>query len=241
MDMELAYTEQGFGEPLVLLHGNGENRDYFTHQITRFSKTHRVLAVDTRGHGESPRGDAPFTIRQFARDLYEFLEQHTIPQADLLGFSDGGNIAMVFALVYPERVRRLILNGANLYGSGIKARIQLPIVLGYWLASLFAKKDPKARHNAELLGLMVNDPNLSPQELRKISHPTLVITGTNDMVKDKHSQLISESLPNAQWIRIPGDHFVANKNPEAFNEAVEHFLTGAQTGSGAGVPDDKEY
>lgn len=106
MEIELSYTEQGHGEPLILLHGNGEHKGYFTHQIEYFSKTRRVIAVDTRGHGESPRGTAPFTIRQFAGDLDAFLASHGIAQADLLGFSDGGNIAMVFALRYPK-VKRI--------------------------------------------------------------------------------------------------------------------------------------
>lgn len=229
MEIELSYTEQGHGEPLILLHGNGEHKGYFTHQIEYFSKTRRVIAVDTRGHGESPRGTAPFTIRQFAGDLDAFLASHGIAQADLLGFSDGGNIAMVFALRYPKRVRRLVLNGANLYGRGIKPHVQVPILLGYRIASLFAKRSPKARQNAELLGLMVHGPNLSPHDLQQISQPTLVITGTNDMVKDKHSRLIARSLSHAQWVRIAGDHFVAQKNPEPFNQAVERFLD--QTGS----------
>ncbi len=233
MEIELSYTEQGHGEPLILLHGNGEKKEYFQHQIAYFSPMRRVIALDTRGHGKSPRGTAPFTIRQFAKDLDSFMASNGIEQADLLGFSDGGNIAMVFALAYPQRVRRLILNGANLYGRGIKPHVQVPIVLGYWIASLFAKKSRQARQNAELLGLMVHDPNLSPHDLQQISQPTLVITGTNDMVKDKHSRLIAQSLPHAQWVRIVGGHFVANKNPVLFNEAVERFLsqTGSVTGS----------
>ena len=74
--------------------------------MTPFSKHFRVIALDTRGHGRTPRGDAPFTIRQFADDLLAFLDAQGIGKADILGFSDGGNIAMVFALKYPERVIR---------------------------------------------------------------------------------------------------------------------------------------
>lgn len=104
MDIQLNYIEKGSGFPLLLLHGNGENLDYFAHQIEYFSKFYRVIAVDTRGHGKSPLGDAPFTIRQFAEDLFAFMDTLRLPKAHILGFSDGANTALTFALKYPERV-----------------------------------------------------------------------------------------------------------------------------------------
>ena len=120
MDIALHYTEQGAGVPLILLHGNGEGSSYFVHQIEYFKDRYRVIAIDTRGHGQSPRGEKPFTIRQFAEDLHDFMDERGIDRAHILGFSDGGNIALVFALKYPERVDHLILNGANLDASGVK-------------------------------------------------------------------------------------------------------------------------
>ena len=66
MDVKLYYKEAGKGFPLILLHGNGENGGYFEHQIGYFQDKYRVIALDTRGHGKSPRGEKPFTIRQFA-------------------------------------------------------------------------------------------------------------------------------------------------------------------------------
>ena len=73
--IHLYYTEKGQGKPLILLHGNGEDGSYFESQMDYFSKTRRVITVDTRGHGRSPRGTAPFTIRQFAEDLRGFMEE----------------------------------------------------------------------------------------------------------------------------------------------------------------------
>ena len=75
MDIELFYNKQGSGPPLLLLHGNGEDGTYFVHQIAEFSKDFTVYAIDTRGHGKSPRGAVPFTISQFADDLLAFLDQ----------------------------------------------------------------------------------------------------------------------------------------------------------------------
>ena len=224
MDIELHCEEAGEGEPLVLLHGNGEDGTYFAHQIKRFSQRFRVLALDTRGHGKSPRGEAPFTIRQFARDLLAFLDARGIERAHLLGFSDGGNIALVFALAHPERVGKLVLNGANLNTRGVKRSVQAPIELGYRTARLFARFSAKARANAEMLGLMVDDPNVAPEELAALAAPTLVIAGENDMIREDHTRLIARSIPNARLALVPGDHFVAAKNPEAFNREVERFL-----------------
>ena len=224
MDISLHYLEKGQGKPLILLHGNGEDNSYFVYQVAYFSRFYRVMAIDTRGHGQSPRGTSPFSIQQFAEDLRGFLDQHEIPKAHILGFSDGGNIALTFALHYPERVDRLILNGANLFPAGVKPTVQLPIVLGYHTASLFAKRSPKAKENAALLGLMVKEPNIRPEELNGLTVPTLVIAGTKDMIRESHTRLIARSLPNARLVLLPGDHFIANKEPAVFNRAVRDFL-----------------
>ena len=225
MDIEHHYIERGGGSPLILLHGNGEDLSYFVHQIEPFAKYFRVIAIDTRGHGQTPRGNAPFTIRQFAEDLLGFMDRHRIEKAHILGFSDGGNIAMVFVMAHPERVEKLILDGANLEASGVRRSIQIPIEIGYRIAKLFAGKSPEAKKNAELLGLMVNDPNVKPEELARIQCPTLVVAGSKDVIKEEHTRLIARSIPGAELVVIPGNHFVANKNPDAFNEAVLRFLS----------------
>ena len=223
-DITLHDTRCGEGPPLLLLHGNGEDGGYFAQQTAYFSKKYTVYALDTRGHGKSPRGTAPFTIRQFAADLLGFMDAQAIGRADILGFSDGGNIALTFALAHPERVDRLILNGANLDPSGVKLHIQIPIVLGYAAASLFGRMSPKAKHNAEILGLMVKEPHIPAQALETLYIPTLVIVGTRDMIRDAHTLLIAGSLPLGRLEMIVGDHFIAAKSPDEFNEAVAAFL-----------------
>lgn len=227
MDIKHFYIEKGQGEPLILLHGNGESCEYFKNQINVFSRFFHVYALDTRGHGKTPRGKKPFTIRQFADDLLDFMNEHQIEKAHLLGFSDGGNIAMVFAIRYPNRVGNLILNGANLNANGVKPTTQIPIEIGYRITRIFASKSEEARLNAEMLGLMVHDPNVSVKELSGIRARTLVIAGTRDMIKEKHTKLIAKSIPGAEIAFIKGNHFIANKNPEAFNQNVLKFLRGA--------------
>ncbi|MBQ1252249.1 MAG: alpha/beta hydrolase, partial [Firmicutes bacterium] len=193
MDIQLHYIEEGQGEPLILLHGNGEDSSYFSHQIDFFKSKYRVIAIDTRGHGRSPRGDGDFTIRRFADDLCDFMDEHGIAKAHILGFSDGGNIALCFALKYGERVDRLILNGANLFPKGVKFSVQFPVEVGYRFAKFFARGSEKAKKNAEILGLMVHDPRIDPLELAAVTVPTLVIVGEKDMIKESHSRLIAES------------------------------------------------
>lgn len=224
MDISHYYIEQGTGYPFILLHGNGEDSSYFSNQINEFSLMYHVFAIDTRGHGKTDRGNAPFTIRQFADDLMEFMDSHKIDRANILGFSDGANIAMIFAIKYPDRVNKLILNGGNLNAKGIKRTVQVPIEIGYKMASLFSGKSLQARENAEMLGLMVNEPDIAVDDLAKIQAVTLVIAGTKDMVKEEHTRLIAKNISNAKLQFIKGNHFIANKNPIEFNHAISDFL-----------------
>lgn len=210
---------------LILLHGNGENHTYFVKQIPAFSPHFRLILMDTRGQGQSTGGDGELNFSVFAADLLALMDHLQIAKAHLLGFSDGGNLALTFALAHPERVQSLILNGANLEPGGVKLSTQLPIVLGYGCCRLLSPFSHKARQNGALLGLMVNHPHIPSQALAALTMPALVIVGERDMIRDRHSQLIARSLPNAQFVRIPGgDHFCAAKCPEVFNHAVLSFL-----------------
>lgn len=152
MDIVLYYQEKGDKEPFILLHGNGEDGSYFEHQIDYFSDRYRVIALDTRGHGKSPRGTAPFTIEQFSHDLYDFMAGLEISDAVILGFSDGANIAMKFAMKYPDKVKALILNGGNLNPKGVKRATQIPIEIGYKIAIRFVSKSPDEKRMRKCLG-----------------------------------------------------------------------------------------
>jgi pimeloyl-ACP methyl ester carboxylesterase len=224
VDIEHFYIEKGQGFPIILLHGNGGNNDYFQGQINEFSKKYHVYAIDTRGHGKTPSGEKSLSIRQFAEDLLGFMDKHQIEKANILGFSDGANIAMIFAIQHPKRLNRLILNGANLNTDGIKKTTQIPIEIGYKIASKFANKNENAKLNAEILGLMVNDPNINPQELKKIQAKTLIIVGTNDLIKESHTKLIKNNISDSKLVLIEGNHFIANKKPIEFNKVVLDFL-----------------
>ncbi len=224
MDIQLYWKEKGKGMPLVMLHGNGEDGSYFSSQMEEFSCRYRVIAVDTRGHGRSPRGKSPFSLDQFAQDLKEFLDERGIGRAVFLGFSDGGNIAVLFALRYPSYVERLILNGANLDPSGLKFPVRLSVELEWRLTGMLRLFSGKAAVRREFLELMAREPMIRPDELKKIQVPALVIAGTDDMIKEEHTRMIAAELPQSRLAFIKGDHFVAKNNSREFNRAVWEFL-----------------
>ena len=222
MDIQLHTVCAGDGAPLLLLHGNGEDSSYFEHQIPAFSNEFFVCAVDTRGHGGSPMGTAPFTLSQFADDLFDFMNENGIGQADLLGFSDGGNIALIFALRYPHRVRRLVLNAANLFPEGMEPWLLEDLVREH--RALAHAETPEEIHQKQLLELMLREPHIDPAKLSALTCPTLVIAGDQDMILESHTRLIADSIPGAKLAIIPGPHDCAFRNPAVFNEAVLTFF-----------------
>lgn len=173
MDIKLYYSEHGSGEPLILLHGNGEDSGYFKEQIRFFSKHFRVIAVDTRGHGRSPRGKAPFTLTQFAEDLRCFMLEMGIKKAHILGFSDGANIAMLFALKYPQMTDRLILNSGNIFPSGMKLSVRLPIEAGYVLNKALSKISKRAKSRRSCWGLWQTSPISARKSFRRYGQKPL--------------------------------------------------------------------
>jgi len=219
MDIQLHFIEQGAGDSLVLLHGNGEDSTYFEHQLEFFKGRYRVIAVDSRGHGKSPRGTAPFTLGQFACDLASFMDGIELESAHLLGFSDGANVAMLFALAHPRRVRSLVLNGGNVFPEGLTEQTRREVDEEYKEA--LATGDER---QLELLRLMIDEPHIDPTSLGDLKMPTLVIAGTDDMVETEHTRLIAASIPGARLEFVEGSHFVATENPDVFNRVVESFL-----------------
>ena len=224
MDIKMHYYEKGSGTPLLMIHGNSETGEYFVNQVDCFAKKYRVICPDSRAHGKTPRGTKPLRIRQMAEDYIAFMDELGIEKADILGFSDGGNIAIFMAARHPERVGKLILNGANLNNDGADPEIVAYVTAEYAKALEEAKRDPAAVVKAEILDLMVDDPNIDPSELRKIKSPTLVIAGTKDLILKEHTELIASLIDGAELAFVKGDHFCAAGNPEEFNSVVAHFL-----------------
>ena len=231
--MNLYTKESGSGQPMVLLHGNGEDSSYFVNQMSFFESKYHVIAVDTRGHGRSPRGQGAFTLERFAEDLKEFLDHRGLRRIILLGFSDGGNVALIFALKYPGYVDRLILNGANLNPFGMKPSVLADVAREYVgvVGKLWQQgKQEKNIRKKELLSLMLYEPWIRPELLRRLKMPVLVVAGSNDMIRECHTRQIARSLPNAKLRILEGTHFIAAETPDVFNQCVASFLEQTQGG-----------
>ena len=222
---DIYYEVYGTGYPLILLHGNGESMRYFHNQIAMLSETHQLILIDTRGHGRSSFGDLPLNFDLFANDVIAVMDKLKIDTAHLLGFSDGGNTAIALALHFPQRVRTLILNGANLTPEGLNNAVRHQIFREHMLFSFLSLFSVKAKRKKEILSLMIDQPQFSEEEIQKIRIPTLVIVGEHDMIKQAHTDKIVSLIKNAKLEIIPhADHFAAEKFPNEFNTAVMSFL-----------------
>ena len=185
------------------------------------------MAIDSRGHGRTPKGSAPFTLKQFSADLYEFMTSKGIEKADIIGYSDGGNIAMIFATEHPERVSSMVLNGANMFPEGLLKKDFKSMKRAYAKAKFRLKFDPenkKVKNELDLLSLMVNEPTLTPEDLKGIDVPVLVLVGSRDVIAPEHTKLITASFPNARLSVVEGGHNIVKTNSLPYIEAVESFF-----------------
>ncbi len=230
MNTELFYTDNGHSDkaPLVLLHGNGGNSSSFFYVVDHFAKKRRVITVDTRGHGRSPKGEKPFTLSQFADDLKAFLDTMGIEKAVLVGYSDGGNIAMIFAEKYLPRVSGLVLNGANAFPKGLLPHVYNDMLRDYRNTKRKLRKSPsnqKLRNSLDLLTLMIKEPNITPAQLEKMNVPALVLVGSHDVISFEHTQMIANSLPNSSLKVVEGGHGIVKSNSADYIEALEEFFS----------------
>ena len=108
-DIQLAYTDTGLGQPVVLLHGYPFNRSLWTEQVSTLSNSYRVITPDLRGLGESDSRPGAATMNRMAQDVAELLDHLEISRAVVGGLSMGGYVALAFYKQFPSRVRALVL------------------------------------------------------------------------------------------------------------------------------------
>ncbi len=218
-------VEAGDGPPLVLLHGNGESHRVFDRMLPVLAPRHRLVALDSRGHGGSPRGDGPLTIARMADDVAEALGTLGLAGVDVLGFSDGGNVALELTLRHPGRAGRLVVVGANLVPGGLRPGTLAQIRTVRAGLRVAGRAVPAARRAAERWALMADEPRIVAADLARVEIPVLVVAGDRDVVRPEHTRLIADSLPNARRATVPrAGHMLPLTHPRELAALVEEFL-----------------
>jgi len=217
-DAKIYYEEYGEGEPLIFLHGNNGSIEDFYQQIPFFAKQYHVIAIDTRGQGRSTDlTNTPYTYETFANDLYQVIQKLNLKKVNLVGWSDGGNTALIFNYQHPELINKLVVIGAVLNPFGVQDK----------LIDDFKNQidNPSQSTNERLIRLMLNHPAINYYNLQKISNPVLIIAGEKDVVKKEHTEEIQKSIPKSDLQIIPNaSHYVPFEYPKVLNETILKFL-----------------
>jgi pimeloyl-ACP methyl ester carboxylesterase len=235
--VDLAWHEQGKGQPVLLLHGLFSNAETnwikFGQAAELVSRGFRVIMPDLRAHGQSeaPHDPAAYPPDVLARDGLELIAHLRLESFDLGGYSLGARTA-VRMVVLGARPKRLIVSGMGLRGlldTGRRSNHFHRVLTGIgthprgspeWLAEAFLKTtggDPQA-----LLLLLDSFVDSTETQLRAIRIPTLVLSGAEDQDNGPASAL-AELLPNGHFVEVPGNHMSAVTKPE-LGRALADFL-----------------
>lgn len=239
----------GHGAPILFLHGGLLFFDNnFQHQRDYFASYRTVIGIDQRGHGHSPDVDGPLSYQAMADDTAAVLEQLGLGPVDVVGHSDGGDIALLLARDHPELVRRVVISGANLRPGltpeeleqrrhwsaeqvAQKARAMSDSLPPFFRAG-YAKVSPDgADHWLTLVAkdyqMWLTPVVIAPADLKRISAPVLVMAGDHDFTSIEETVEIWRGLPRGQLIILPGTgHGTLLEKPELVNLAIRQFLDG---------------
>ena len=220
-------------DALIMLPCNGGDMHNFDgNLLPEFAKHFQVITVSPRGTGNSERGEGELTFDLEAEDLLCLLQELEIEKAHFFGYSDGGNLAIVFAVNYPDKVKSLVPVGANISPWGTKINSQIPIITKYikYAIEAFITKDPEIELRRDIQKMMVTQPSLKFSDLEKITAPTLNIYADDDMMYPWHSQRITKSISGAEELRVPdsGHSDILEFKDELFTKLFEFYKnTGA--------------
>jgi pimeloyl-ACP methyl ester carboxylesterase len=227
--IKLYYEVYGTGAPLVVLHGNGGDISAMRFQIDYFRAHRQVIAVDSRGCGKSEMGAGRLTPPGGAAAPPALLHRLHAPPADVIGWSDGGIVALELALQHADTVRRIAISGANLSPAGLKpedlAGMKQDLQHAEQMLATGDQSQPWATIGQNLR-LMVTQPHITPADLAKIGIPVLVLAGEHDLIPAYHTRAIAAGLPHAQLHVFPGaGHGALLEVPDAFDAVVGQFFS----------------
>jgi pimeloyl-ACP methyl ester carboxylesterase len=218
----------GQGKPLLLIHGNSGSINNFIYQIPYFSKKYKVIIADSRAQGKSiDKGDS-LSYEMMADDYAALLDAMKIDSAYVIGWSDGGINALLMALRHPKKVKKLASTGANLVPDTTAVPQNIWDMVTPVLSELKNKTNKTEAEKAQLklFRLLVEQPNISPAELKKINVPALIIGGDHDVIKEEHTMLIYKNIPKAYLWILPGSgHSTPVVYKDDFNKVVDRFFS----------------
>lgn len=231
-DVRLFYCCEGEGDPILFLHGNGQDHTVFFRYAAAFRARFRVILVDSREHGRSGASeqDGELSIRLMAEDVAGLLDELHVERAILFGYSDGANTALEFSCRYPERTIAVIAANGNALPSGLRFPIPSLLRLGSGLAHLFSlcpvpAVREMANHRLRLNALMLHSPALTAARLKKIKAPVLLLTGTLDMVRLSHTKWMARQIPRAKLFLLKGGtHDMLFRHERECMRAIGRFL-----------------
>jgi pimeloyl-ACP methyl ester carboxylesterase len=251
-EIELAYEDEGAGQAIVLLHGYPFNRSMWNPQIKALKGSHRVIAPDLRGHGETDV--APASIEDMARDVEALMAALEVPNAVIGGLSMGGYVALTFCRLFPMRVRALVLadtrasaeteegkknrstqrekvlrEGMNSIATDFLAKVlghgtvvARPEVVEQVQQMILQTKPEGAAYALEA---MAGRPDQTTF-LSSIRSPALIICGREDAITPlTDSELLQREIRGSKLVVIEDAGHVSNlEQPDQFNQALSEFL-----------------
>jgi pimeloyl-ACP methyl ester carboxylesterase len=223
--IRLYYEIYGSGEPLLLIHGNNESIASFDRQIPELSKKYMVIAVDSRGQGNSGADNTKLTYELFADDVSKLLDYLKIKNANILGWSDGGNIALILAMKHPGQVKNVAAMAAVLYNDSTSVPNEINVIIRKQVLEMEQKGVDSNDIDYRLKKLLLTEPNIDPDSLKRISVPVLIMAGENDIVRQGHTKLIAEKIPKGTLKIFKNTGHEAPKDiPAEFNKTVLAFF-----------------
>ncbi|MEV4642307.1 alpha/beta fold hydrolase [Actinoplanes sp. NPDC049548] len=208
----------GSHPPLLLLHGGGSTiESNWGRLIPALEDVRRMLAVELQGHGRTGPGDGPASFEGSADGVARLLGELGAGPVDVLGFSNGGQVAMQLAVRHPGAVRRLVVASAPFrrdgmiegFWDGLAAATFADLPQPYRDADLAVSGDPAhAERMFELdRELMLTGFTDWPEAtVASITAPTLVVAADRDVVRTEHTVLLGSLIPNARTLIVPGNH-----------------------------------
>jgi len=224
-DIQIAFTQHGDGSNLLLLHGNSGSKDFFSnYQLDYFSQLH-TMALDSRGHGQSRSKDYSLSYEQQSTDVLNFCRAKGITQAKVIGYSDGGNLALWLAVKTPEIFSKVIAISPNTLASGNKggviAAINRRLVTMKRLRKIgFPNKKQIMRYE-----LMLTDTGISEGDLQNIKTRVKILYAERDMIKEEHILYLADNIPGCELHKVMNCHHLNIPFQEDTIKVMQDYLS----------------